>query len=235
MPTQTSRDNLLKENLQESKIFITGNTVIDAVLIADSLITNSKELETKIISSIMDAGYDMGRLSKKEQRLILVTGHRRENVGEGFRNICQALDMLATTHHDVDIVYPVHLNPNVRRPVYERLSGHSNIFLIPPVEYLPFIYLMKKSYLILTDSGGIQEEAPSFGKPVLVMRDLTERPEAVEAGTVILVGTDESSIIKHVEKKLIDKTFYRQMAQKINPYGDGLASVRICKVIRNLN
>jgi len=235
VPTQTSRDNLLKENIQESKIFITGNTVIDALLIADNLITNSKELETKIISSIMDAGYDMGRLDKKEQMLILVTGHRRENFGKGFLNICQALGELATTHQDVDIVYPVHLNPNVRGPVYERLSGHSNIFLIPPVEYLPFIYLMKNSYLILTDSGGVQEEAPSFGKPVLVMRELTERPEAVKAGTVILVGTNESSIKKHVERLLIDKTFYRQTAQKINPYGDGLASIKICKVLRNFN
>jgi len=218
-PTQNSKKNLLKEGVEETNIFVTGNTVIDALLDV------SKHVQQK---EIKIDGYKI-----TNRKIILVTGHRRENFGEGFLNICKALKEIALEHHDIDIVYPVHLNPNVQKPVFELLSDISNIYLIKPLDYEPFVYLMSNSYIILTDSGGIQEEAPSLGKPVLVMRDTTERPEAVEAGTVKLVGTNTQTIIKEVEKLLDDKNEYEKMSKAHNPYGDGKASERIIEVIHN--
>lgn len=218
-PTQSSYNNLLKENINPEMITITGNTVIDALLKVKEKI----ETDKKIISDF-DEQFDFLDISKK---MILVTGHRRENFGQGFLNICQALVNIAQKYADVQIVYPVHLNPNVQKPVNELLSGISNIHLIAPQDYLPFVYLMNHSYLILTDSGGIQEEAPSLGKPVLVMRDTTERPEAVDAGTVKLVGTDVATIEESVIALIEDTLLYQQMAEAYNPYGDGLACEKI--------
>lgn len=217
-PTETAKKNLLKEGIDSSKIFVTGNTVIDALL---EVAGKSKKKDIKI------DGYKI-----TERRIILVTGHRRENFGGGFLNICEALKKIALEHSDVDIVYPVHLNPNVQKPVFELLSGISNIYLISPLDYEPFVYLMSKSYIVLTDSGGIQEEAPSLGKPVLVMRDTTERPEAIEAGTVKLVGTDKNVIIRSVNELLNNQKMYNLMAQSHNPYGDGQACQRIVEIIK---
>lgn len=224
-PTQSSYNNLIKENINPENITITGNTVIDALL----KVKEKVETDHKIIAGFK-AKFSFLDESKK---LILVTGHRRENFGQGFLNICQALAKIAQKYSDVQIVYPVHLNPNVQKPVNELLSDISNIHLIAPQDYLPFVYLMNRSYLILTDSGGIQEEAPSLGKPVLVMRDTTERPEAVEAGTVKLVGTDAAVIEKSVTDLLANTELYKQMSEAHNPYGDGTSCQQIIEFLKN--
>jgi len=216
-PTNRARDNLIKEGIDESKIYVTGNTVIDALLEVVKKIKN-KNIKIK--------GYNI-----TDRKYILVTGHRRENFGNSFKNICNALKEIALNNPNIDIVYPVHLNPNVQKPVFEILSNIPNVYLIEPLDYESFVYLMYNSYIILTDSGGIQEEAPSLGKPVLVMRDTTERPEAVEAGTVKLVGTNKEKIVKEVESLLHNKSEYEKMSRARNPYGDGKASLRILEVI----
>ena len=226
-PTEQSKKNLLQENIDEKKIFITGNTVIDALLMAVDIISSTSGMEEKIAKEFQEKGYTVGN-----REYILVTGHRRENFGEGFLHICKAIKELAALHPDMDIVYPVHLNPNVQKPVYELLSGVDNVYLISPLDYLPFIYAMQHSTLLLTDSGGVQEEAPSLGKPVLVMRDTTERPEAVEAGTVKLVGTDAEAIVSNVTALLQDKEMYKRMSETHNPYGDGQACERIIAALR---
>jgi UDP-N-acetylglucosamine 2-epimerase (non-hydrolysing) len=227
-PTETSKNNLIQEHIDPAKIFITGNTVIDALLMALDIIKSKPELQRKIATELKEKGYQ----PKDKRKFILVTGHRRENFGEGFLHICKALKEIAVAHPDMDIVYPVHLNPNVQKPVYELLANINNIYLIAPLDYLPFVYVMQRSYLILTDSGGVQEEAPSLGKPVLVMRDTTERPEAVEVGTVKLVGTDAEVIVGNVELLIKDKEFYNKMAQAHNPYGDGKACERIVNTLK---
>jgi len=235
-PTEASLSNLLQEKIDADKIFITGNTVIDALLWVVNKINNDSFLQQQLQQQIKEAGYpNIVNCQLSIVNSILVTGHRRENFGEGFLNICRALKAIALAHPNVDIVYPVHLNPNVQKPVYELLADISNIYLIPPIDYLPFVYLMQHSSLILTDSGGVQEEAPSLGKPVLVMRNTTERPEAVEAGTVKLVGTDYETIIENINLLLSDKTVYNQMSQAHNPYGDGKACERIVKFITTCN
>jgi UDP-N-acetylglucosamine 2-epimerase (non-hydrolysing) len=226
-PTINSQENLLKENIKLSNILVTGNTVIDALFLALHKIENSKSLKTHIIKSI-NSQYRIN----EGKRFILVTGHRRENFGQGFINICGALKKLALRNPDIDIVYPVHLNPNVQNPVSEILSDVFNVFLIDPLEYVSFIYLMNKSYFIVTDSGGVQEEAPSLGKPVLVMRDTTERPEALKAGTVKLVGTDPEKIILEAQRLLDDDIEYEKMSKSYNPYGDGKACERIVDFIK---
>ena len=226
-PTGQSRQNLLRENIEEKKIFVTGNTVIDALLMAVDIIATKTGMEEQIHKEIQEKGYTVG-----ERDYILVTGHRRENFGEGFLHICKAIRELASQYPDIDIVYPVHLNPNVQKPVYELLSGLDNVFLISPLDYLPFIYAMQHSILLLTDSGGGQEEAPSLGKPVLVMRNTTERPEAVEAGTVKLVGTDAETIVGNVVELLRNKELYKRMSETHNPYGDGQACERIVNALK---
>lgn len=225
-PTEQSKQNLLQENIEESKIYVTGNTVIDALLMAVDIIARKPGVKERIQKELQEKGYTVG-----QRQYILVTGHRRENFGEGFLHICTAIKELAAKHPDMDIVYPVHLNPNVQKPVYELLSGLDNVYLISPLDYLPFIYAMQHSTLLLTDSGGVQEEAPSLGKPVLVMRNTTERPEAVEAGTVKLVGTDASAIVSSVTELLRDKKLYRRMSETHNPYGDGQACRRILEAL----
>lgn len=226
-PTGQSRQNLLRENIEEKKIFVTGNTVIDALLMAVDIIATKTGMEEQIHKEIQEKGYTVG-----ERDYILVTGHRRENFGEGFLHICKAIRELASQYPDIDIVYPVHLNPNVQKPVYELLSGLDNVFLISPLDYLPFIYAMQHSILLLTDSGGVQEETPSLGKPVLVMRNTTERPEAVEAGTVKLVGTDAETIVGNVVELLRNKELYKRMSETHNPYGDGQACERIVNALK---
>ena len=226
-PTEQSRANLLQENIDAKKIFITGNTVIDALLRAVDIISTTAGVKEKMAKELQEKGYTVG-----DREYILVTGHRRENFGDGFLHICKAIKELAALHPEMDIVYPVHLNPNVQKPVYELLSGLSNVYLISPLDYLPFIYAMQHSTLLLTDSGGVQEEAPSLGKPVLVMRDTTERPEAVEAGTVKLVGTDAEAIVSNVTALLQDKEMYKRMSETHNPYGDGQACERIIAALR---
>ena len=226
-PTEQSRANLLHENIDAKKIFITGNTVIDALLMAVDIISTTAGVKEKMAKELQEKGYTVG-----DREYILVTGHRRENFGDGFLHICKAIKELAALHPEMDIVYPVHLNPNVQKPVYELLSGLSNVYLISPLDYLPFIYAMQHSTLLLTDSGGVQEEAPSLGKPVLVMRDTTERPEAVEAGTVKLVGTDAEAIVSNVTALLLDKEMYKRMSETHNPYGDGQACERIIAALR---
>lgn len=226
-PTEQSRANLLQENIDAKKIFITGNTVIDALLMAVDIISTTAGVKEKMAKELQEKGYTVG-----DREYILVTGHRRENFGDGFLHICKAIKELAALHLEMDIVYPVHLNPNVQKPVYELLSGLSNVYLISPLDYLPFIYAMQHSTLLLTDSGGVQEEAPSLGKPVLVMRDTTERPEAVEAGTVKLVGTDAEAIVSNVTALLQDKEMYKRMSETHNPYGDGQACERIIAALR---
>src|SRR5690606_26022226 len=223
VPTQQSYDNLTKENIAPKDIIITGNTVIDALLESSQKVQNIENTEIDDLKTIVDT----------HKKLILVTGHRRENHGQGFINICEALKEIATIHSDVQIIYPVHLNPNVQKPVHEILSGIENIKLIDPLAYPAFVWLMTQSYMIITDSGGVQEEAPSLGKPVLVMRDTTERPEAVEAGTVILVGTDKAKIVQEAESLLTDKKRYELMSGLHNPYGDGKACQRIAEFILN--
>ena len=226
-PTTTSANNLLKENKNPKDIVVTGNTVIDALFLALDKIEKNDELKSKIIESI-NSQYEL----KDNKKIILVTGHRRENFGDGFINICEALKTIALNNPDIDIVYPVHLNPNVQKPVKEILSNTPNVYLINPLQYEQFIYMMNKSYFIITDSGGVQEEAPSLGKPVLVMRDTTERPEAVEAGTVKLVGTNKESIINEAQKLLDDENEYNTMSKAHNPYGDGKACERIVNFIK---
>lgn len=226
-PTTLSKQNLLKENVNAEHIIITGNTVIDALHWVVNKIHLEQGLRDRLHQSILDYGYSTDRLDKGK-RLVLITGHRRENFGEGFLNICHAIASLAEKYPNVDFVYPMHLNPNVRKPVLEILgSGQPNVFLIEPLQYLQFVFLMEKSYLVLTDSGGVQEEAPGLGKPVLVMRDTTERPEAVDAGTVMLVGADRVRIEDGVSSLLENVTLYEKMSKAVNPYGDGLACQRI--------
>lgn len=233
-PTQLSRKNLLKENVDDKKITVTGNTVIDALHLVTSKIKKDKILNEQLIKDLKVRGYNTQRLNDKK-RLVLITGHRRENFGDGFLHICNAIKDLAAMHPDVDFVYPMHLNPNVRKPIHEvfgeNLSNLGNIFFIEPLEYLMFVFLMEKADIVLTDSGGIQEEAPGLGKPVLVMRDTTERPEAVEAGTVKLVGTNYQAIIDNVSRLLTDTTEYEKMSKANNPYGDGKACERIINKI----
>ena len=227
-PTALSKKNLLDEGIDESKIFITGNSVIDALQITVNRIENDKKLKSQIEKRVEKSGFI--NLSSK---FILVTGHRRENFGQGMLNICESLKVLAKNNLDINFLYPVHLNPNVRKPVNDLLSDISNIKIIEPFEYEEFVYLMSKSYLILTDSGGIQEEAPSLGKPVLVMRNKTERPEAIEAGTVKLVGSDKDKIVKEVQKLLDNYEEYQKMCKAINPYGDGKTSKRIIEILKD--
>lgn len=235
-PTKLSRENLLRENVSDSKIVVTGNTVIDALHWVTNKINNDKDLNANLAKELVTKGYDVTRLSNG-RRLVLITGHRRENFGDGFRNICNALKALSEKYPDVDFVYPMHLNPNVRRPIHEAfgedLSNLGNMFFIEPLEYLMFIFLMEKSDVVLTDSGGIQEEAPGLGKPVLVMRDTTERPEALEAGTVRLVGTDYDAIVDNVSLLLDNREAYERMSHAVNPYGDGKACGRIIDFIKS--
>jgi UDP-N-acetylglucosamine 2-epimerase (non-hydrolysing) len=224
-PTLLSRDNLLREGVDPQKITVTGNTVIDALQQVVLRIKNDPELQEKLAADLVEHGYDTSR----SRRLVLITGHRRENFGEGFLNICRGIKDLSEKYPDVDFVYPMHLNPNVRRPIKEIFGEErkENLFFIEPLDYLDFVFLMEKSYLVLTDSGGIQEEAPGLGKPVLVMRDTTERPEALESGTVHLVGTNYDKIVNEVSTLLDDESAYQSMSQAVNPYGDGLACERI--------
>ena len=250
-PTPLSRQNLLTEAVQESHITVTGNTVIDALYMVVEKIKKDKALDTELESVLKQSGYDVNRLSGGK-KLVLITGHRRENFGDGFISMCKAIKALTEKYPEVDFVYPMHLNPNVRKPIHEvfgeDLSGLGNMFFIEPLEYLSFVYLMEKSTIVLTDSGGIQEEAPGLGKPVLVMRDTTERPEALEAGTVKLVGTDYDKIVDEVSAllvgtdydKIVDEVsalidnpeYYDRMSKAVNPYGDGKACERIMSYLQ---
>lgn len=226
-PTPLAKENLLREHVDEKQIIVTGNTVIDALQMVVNKLSEDTELASEVANRISQMGYDTKWLNG-DKRMVLITGHRRENFGEGFLNICHAIKNLSAKYPDVDFVYPMHLNPNVRKPVLEILGeGAENVFLIEPLDYLPFVYMMQHSTLILTDSGGVQEEAPGLGKPVLVMRDTTERPEAVEAGTVLLVGTNREKIEQGVSVLLEDAETYRRMSEAVNPYGDGNACERI--------
>lgn len=229
-PTPLSRNNLLREAIAEDSITVTGNTVIDALYWVVDKINNDSALNAELDGVLKNAGYDVSRLARGK-KLVLITGHRRENFGDGFINMCNAIKDLTLKYPDVDFVYPMHLNPNVRRPIHEvfgdDLTNLGNMFFIEPLEYLSFVYLMEKSAIVLTDSGGIQEEAPGLGKPVLVMRDTTERPEALDAGTVKLVGTDYDNIFNEVSALLDDKDAYEKMSKAVNPYGDGMACKRI--------
>lgn len=226
VPTELSRDNLLAEGIATDRIFITGNTVIDALQQVVTRVKGNADLRNEVSRKLLQFGYDVNRL-EAGRRLVLITGHRRENFGEGFLNICRAIQTLSKRFPEVDFVYPMHLNPNVRKPIREifgdNLGGLGNLFFIEPLEYLQFVTLMDRSSIVLTDSGGIQEEVPGLGKPVLVMRDTTERPEAVKAGTVKLVGTDYNQIVDNVEKLLTDNAAYAEMSRANNPYGDGKA------------
>lgn len=236
-PTTLSRENLLKENVDDSKIIITGNTVIDALHMVVKRIKDDENLDSDLEKKLLCNGYDVKRLANGK-KMILITGHRRENFGDGFLNMCRAFKTLSDKYVDVDFIYPMHLNPNVRKPIHEvfgefesgqgkGLGENKNMFFIEPLEYLEFVYLMEKSNLVLTDSGGIQEEAPGLGKPVLVMRNTTERPEAVTAGTVKLVGTDYDLIVNETSRLLDDQTYYDKMSHAVNPYGDGKACQRV--------
>lgn len=229
-PTPLSRQNLLDEGVKENSIAITGNTVIDALYWVVNKIKNDRVLNKELKGILINSGYNVKRLNGGK-KLVLITGHRRENFGDGFINICNAIKHLTEKYPDVDFVYPMHLNPNVRKPIHEvfgeNLSNINNMFFIEPLEYLSFVYLMEKSHIVLTDSGGIQEEAPGLGKPVLVMRNTTERPEALDAGTVKLVGTNYLKIVNEVSALLDDENYYKQMNMAVNPYGDGLACSRI--------
>lgn len=233
-PTPLSKQNLLQENIKDASIYITGNTVIDALYMVVDKIRKDKELDLDLELVLKSSGYDVNRLVSGK-KLVLITGHRRENFGDGFISMCRAIKTLAEKYSDADFVYPMHLNPNVRKPIHEVFGEGqlTNLFFIEPLEYLSFVYLMEKSTIVLTDSGGIQEEAPGLGKPVLVMRDTTERPEALDAGTVKLVGTNYDKIVSEVSALLDDKKYYDQMSQAVNPYGDGKACQRIVKYISN--
>lgn len=225
-PTQKSKENLLKENIEDDNILVTGNTVIDALKFSNARVNSSNYIDEEIES--------LKSILESDKKLILVTGHRRENHGQGVIDICNALKQIVEEHEGVQIIYPVHLNPNVNKPVFDILKDVPNIALINPLSYPAFIWLMSQSYIIITDSGGVQEEAPSLGKPVLVMRDTTERPEAVNAGTVLLVGTDKVKIVSETNKLINDTIFYNKMSLLHNPYGDGLACNKIIKFIKNL-
>ena len=234
-PTQLSKANLLREAVDERSITVTGNTVVDALYWVVDKIKEDKSLSEELKKILQAAGYDPDRLSG-DKRLVLITGHRRENFGDGFINMCTAIKDLTQKYPDVDFVYPMHLNPNVRKPIHEvfgeDLSNLGNMFFIEPLEYLSFVYLMEKSTIVLTDSGGIQEEAPGLGKPVLVMRDTTERPEALEAGTVKLVGTNYNKIMEEVSRLLDDSNYYDTMSKAVNPYGDGQGCRRIVETFK---
>lgn len=233
-PTVCSKQNLIRENVSESTIVVTGNTVIDALQWVVNRIASDSNLRDTLQKDIKTIGYDTNRLNEG-RRMVLMTGHRRENFGDGFANICHTVNALAKRYPEVDFVYPMHLNPNVRKPVLEIIGyDNPNVFLIEPLQYLQFVYLMEKSYLVLTDSGGVQEEAPGLGKPVLVMRDTTERPEAVEAGTVLLVGAERDRIEKGISDLLDDQSFYERMSKAVNPYGDGKACKRIVEFLLKL-
>lgn len=234
-PTPLSRDNLLGENVADGKIVVTGNTVIDALYWVVDKMKNDHQLEARLKKQLLESGYDIDRLAGG-RRLVLITGHRRENFGEGFIQMCSAIKHLTGKYPDADFVYPMHLNPNVRKPIHQvfgdDLSQLGNMFFIEPLEYLSFVMLMERSYIVLTDSGGIQEEAPGLGKPVLVMRNTTERPEAVTAGTVKLVGTDFDNIVSNVSLLMDDQETYTRMSQAVNPYGDGKACQRIVDYLK---
>ena len=236
-PTPLSRQNLLAEGVKEDQIAVTGNTVIDALYMVVDKIKRDKALDAELEALLKNAGYDVNRLANGK-KLVLITGHRRENFGDGFIHMCTAIKDLTKKYPDVDFVYPMHLNPNVRKPIHEvfgeDLSNLGNMFFIEPLEYLSFVYLMEKSTIVLTDSGGIQEEAPGLGKPVLVMRDTTERPEALEAGTVKLVGTNYERIVHEISELIDNQEYYDRMSKAVNPYGDGLASNRIVKKISSI-
>ena len=227
-PTPLSRQNLLNEGVEPAHIHVTGNTVIDALYWVVDRIKSDRALSQTLSEELLHSGYDMNRLSQGK-KLVLITGHRRENFGDGFMRICKAIKTLVEQYPEVDFVYPMHLNPNVRKPIHEAFDGRSydNMYFIEPLEYLSFVYLMEKSTIVLTDSGGIQEEAPGLGKPVLVMRDTTERPEALDAGTVKLVGTDYDKIVGEVSRLIDDPLYYKTMSEAVNPYGDGKACERI--------
>ena len=233
-PTPLSKQNLLTEGVKEDMITVTGNTVIDALYMVVEQIKNNKQLDIELANLLKKSGYDTTRLST-EKKMVLITGHRRENFGEGFISMCTAIKDLTQKYPNVDFVYPMHLNPNVRKPIHEvfgeNLTNLGNMFFIEPLQYLEFVYLMEKSTIVLTDSGGIQEEAPGLGKPVLVMRDTTERPEALSAGTVKLVGTDYDKIVNEVSLLLDNKEQYKKMSKAINPYGDGKACERIIEIL----
>ena len=231
-PTPLSKKNLLAENVPEERIFVTGNTVIDALHLVTEKLKKDAALRTRTAEVLLRCGYDVARLGNG-RKMVLITGHRRENFGEGFISMCSAIKALNEKYPDVDFIYPMHLNPNVRKPIREVFGDtpSPNMFFIEPLDYLPFVFLMEKSYLVLTDSGGIQEEAPGLGKPVLVMRDTTERPEALDAGTVKLVGTDFDKITGEVSSLLDDAACYHAMSHAVNPYGDGLACSRILKAL----
>ena len=232
-PTPLSRQNLLDEHTPDNQILVTGNTVIDALYWVVDKIKSKASLGAELAEALLESGYDVSRLADGKRRMVLITGHRRENFGGGFQNICRAIKTLSERYPDVDFVYPMHLNPNVRKPIHDLfgqdLTAVGNLFFIEPLEYLRFVFLMEKADVVLTDSGGIQEEAPGLGKPVLVMRDTTERPEALDAGTVKLVGTDYDKIVGEVSLLLDDEQAYHQMSHAVNPYGDGHASERIAK------
>lgn len=234
-PTPLSRRNLEQEGVSPEKISVTGNTVIDALYMVVDKIKNDAALRARLEDELRSAGYDVARLGAG-RRLVLITGHRRENFGEGFISMCRAIKTLTEKYPDTDFVYPMHLNPNVRRPIHEVFgdnpTGLGNMFFIEPLEYLSFVFLMERSFIVLTDSGGIQEEAPGLGKPVLVMRDTTERPEAVDAGTVKLVGTDYGRIVGETSRLLDDSAAYNAMSHAVNPYGDGLACKRIVSALK---
>lgn len=228
-PTESAKANLEREGVRDN-IYVTGNTVIDALEIAIKKIHSNPDLQSQVVQSIIEKGYPY----TGNRKVILITGHRRENFGEGFINICGAIKEIAIKYPSVDLVYPVHFNPNVKKPVFDLLGNTPNVYLTDPMEYLPFIFLMEKSYIVLTDSGGIQEEAPSLGKPVIVMRNTTERPEAVKAGTVQLVGTDKELIVNKVSSLIDDASHYQKMSQALNPYGDGHAAERIVTILEGL-
>ncbi|UPK72749.1 non-hydrolyzing UDP-N-acetylglucosamine 2-epimerase [Chitinophaga filiformis] len=242
-PTETARQNLLREGVPDERIHVTGNTVIDALYLVLDRVLTDEQLKQETECELAKMGISRELINEWQlkdgsagRRMILITGHRRENFGDGFLNICSAIRELAEKHKNVDFIYPVHLNPNVRKPVADVLLNEQlpNVFIIEPLEYLPFIYLMNRSYLILTDSGGIQEEAPGLGKPVLVMRHTTERPEAVAAGTVSLVGTDKTKIYEYVDSLLTNRQAYESMSNAVNPYGDGRSCERIVAHINEL-
>ena len=232
-PTPLSRQNLLNEGVEPAHIHVTGNTVIDALYWVVDRIKSDGALSQTLSEELLHSGYDVNRLSQGK-KLVLITGHRRENFGDGFIRICKAIKTLVEQYPEVDFVYPMHLNPNVRKPIHEAFDGRSydNMYFIEPLEYLSFVYLMEKSTIVLTDSGGIQEEAPGLGKPVLVMRDTTERPEALEAGTVKLVGTDYDKIVGEVSRLIDDPLYYKTMSEAVNPYGDGKACERIVELLK---
>ena len=232
-PTPLSRKNLLAENVSDNDIIVTGNTVIDALHYVVEKINSSDEIKAELSSVLLKSGYDVSRLSNGK-KLVLITGHRRENFGDGFISMCSAIKSLNEKYSDVDFVYPMHLNPNVRKPIKEVFGDKApeNMFFIEPLDYLPFVFLMEKSYLLLTDSGGVQEEAPGLGKPVLVMRDTTERPEAVDAGTVKLVGTNYDEIVSEVSELIDNPKAYESMSKAVNPYGDGKACGRVLDAFR---